>query len=236
MTSFAETLVMVNVTEVVEMAPVCVTVVGVVTSRAKHTYPVVVAPSVKVTLDAPVLPVQVKLPAIGPLVDLVLVVAHAPVPLAIVNTVPETLMIGPCSESEVVNTPVVNLPDDGVVAPIAPGEGKVTLLGSAVAHAGAVVVPCEMKMLPVATSATDATTPEALLVSVPLVVNVVKAVAPLEFKVVKCAGSGVVPPTVTPSIVPVLLELMTTASEPPPTMTCPVVVPAPILVASVLAL
>ena len=74
---------MVKVTDVLERAPVCVTVVGVVTSLAPQKYALVVVGNVSVTVEAPVDPVQTKSPAIAP-PFLVEVVAHAPVPLAMV--------------------------------------------------------------------------------------------------------------------------------------------------------
>lgn len=94
MTSFAVTSVRVNVTEVVDFAPVWVTIVGVVMSRPQHVYAAVVpAPIVNVIVDAPVVPVQVMSPATDPPWALPLE-AHAPVPLAGENIVPADT-IGP---------------------------------------------------------------------------------------------------------------------------------------------
>lgn len=113
MTSLVATAVIVSVTLVVETAPVCVSVVGVVMSRPQQVYSCVAAESVSVAVDAPVVPVQVNLPDCGPptTVD---VVAQAPVPLATVKGVPLDRNVPSCTEPGV---PLVEVPGVMIMLP-----------------------------------------------------------------------------------------------------------------------
>ena len=87
-----------------ELAVRCTVSVVVVRSLPSHTHPFGAVGRFTTTVDAPLLPVHSKLPAVEPPVS-ELLLAHAPVPLLNVKVVPE-LIAQPTAQLAIVNLPV----------------------------------------------------------------------------------------------------------------------------------